>query len=134
MRVLGGVPDAQRLGRVARGFADRSQFPVSGNDLLGLCGASATGGDFVCAGLCTQRGNLRGVHKAAGPTSGPVTGLAGLTADPVIFLVCKVPRRGTAGSRGGKDEQRRQLALLRFQKGRARATGRRHTLAVLLSG
>ena len=41
------------------------------------------------------------------------------------FLVCGFPRRGTVSRRGGGDEQRcRQMALLRYQKGRTRTRDR----------
>jgi hypothetical protein len=58
-------------------------------------------------------------------------GVDGGSSDSMVW---RFLRRGWAGRRGGKHEQRRQMALLKISRGRARATGRRHSLAVLLSG
>ena len=50
--------DAYRLGRVARGFADRSQFLLSNNDLLWLCGATVPAEIFRLCTLCRECGNM----------------------------------------------------------------------------
>ena len=118
-----------------------------------MLGVGAWGGDFSFMHSCARIAEICAVHNAVRPmtrTGGDErtarradagafhvrTGFEsfGVDGGSFDFLVRKFLRRGTVGRRGGKDEQRRQMTLLKFQKGRARATGRRHTLAVLLSG
>jgi hypothetical protein len=62
-----GVSGAHRGERVAHGFADRSQFLLSSNDLLWLCGSSAAATIFrLCRTVHGSR-KICAMHKAARP-------------------------------------------------------------------
>ena len=109
--------DAHRLGWVVRGFADRSQFFLSSNDLLWLCGASAPAEIFRLCRTVHGSEKIFTVHKAARPMTrtggeersargrmrarsapGPVSGLSVWAADLAISWHASFS--GTARSAG----------------------------------
>jgi hypothetical protein len=100
-----GVSDAHRLGRLVSGFADRSQFLLSSNDLLRLRGVLAPPEIFRLCRTVHLTAEICAVHKVsrarlmqrtggdeksargrtpARSTWRPVSGLSVLRADPVI--------------------------------------------------
>jgi hypothetical protein len=163
MRILDGaiwflvmsVSD-DRLERLTRGFADRSQFFLSSNNLLGLCGASVPVENFRLCGIVHGLRKICTLHKAARPTTGreemkeaqegglrarstpgPVSRLSVPAADLSISwwaISWYASFCGAARSAGEavKTSNVGKWHSSNFKKV-AQATDRRHTLAVLLS-
>ena len=130
-----------KIGRIAV----RSQFWLSGSDLLGLCGRFGAGGDFAFVQNCARIAERCPARKAAkiatrtrgntGRHMGRIQGRSTMgspVSDRRVADLAALPARRCRKVSMSANEIAPGFEL----KGRARvrATGRRHTSAFLFSG